>query len=617
MDEEEALNSIMKDLAALGKCGGLLDSGRNKHHFPALKQRSARIKFEFEAEKRIIQFPRPIKFRELWQKAQDAFGRAVDLHYLSNEVLLPLACQEDLDRALQVLDLNPITRSLRVLVTVPTANLLQPNRQPDLRLSKSTGDILGCLDPSVQRVRKSSTGSLHSGRSSPPPGSVPEEQQQIARQGSYTSLHSEGEFIPEAVDPSLMEPYLSTDNSVSGSCSSLDMTTDSPTFSQTIVTRRSRHTDSPETLDYDSAFCDQFGRGGTFPRQFHLSQSRRDDNDGRRTFPRSCAPHGRRRFQLLPSSRTDSYTGDGQRGGLELHKCRTPRWRHWDTGQCLFPGARPQPRAVDPAPVNWRLGRLLGRGAFGEVYLCYDADTGRELAVKQVPFDPDSQETSKEVAALDCEIQVLMALRHDRIVQYHGCLRDPETRTLSIFVEYMAGGSVKDQLKTYGALTENVTRKYTRQILQGVSYLHSKMIVHRDIKGANVLRDSAGNVKLGDFGASKRIQTICRSGTAMKSVTGTPYWMSPEVISGEGYGRRADVWSVGCTVVEMLTEKPPWAEFEAMAAIFKIATQPTEPQLPPGASAHCRDLLRRIFVEEKRRPTAEALLAHPFVSGGL
>lgn len=180
-------------------------------------------------------------------------------------------------------------------------------------------------------------------------------------------------------------------------------------------------------------------------------------------------------------------------------------------------------------------------------------------------------------------------------------------------MEYMPGGSIKDQLKAYGALTENVTRKYTRQILEGVHYLHSNMIVHRDIKGANILRDSTGNVKLGDFGASKRLQTICLSGTGMKSVTGTPYWMSPEVISGEGYGRKADIWSVACTVVEMLTEKPPWAEFEAMAAIFKIATQPTNPKLPPHVSDYTRDFLKRIFVEAKLRPSADELLRHMFV----
>lgn len=213
---------------------------------------------------------------------------------------------------------------------------------------------------------------------------------------------------------------------------------------------------------------------------------------------------------------------------------------------------------------------------------------------------------------MECEIQLLKNLHHERIVQYYGSLRDHNEKTLTIFMEYMPGGSVKDQLKAYGSLTENVTRKYTRQILEGMSYLHSNMIVHRDIKGANILRDSAGNVKLGDFGASKRLQTICMSGTGIRSVTGTPYWMSPEVISGEGYGRKADVWSLGCTVVEMLTEKPPWAEYEAMAAIFKIATQPTKPVLPSHTAEHTRDFIHRIFVEAKHRPSAEELLRHPF-----
>lgn len=129
---------------------------------------------------------------------------------------------------------------------------------------------------------------------------------------------------------------------------------------------------------------------------------------------------------------------------------------------------------------------------------------------------PRSLVSSQEVSALECEIQLLKNLRHERIVQYYGCLRDHSERTLTIFMEYMPGvglhaglrltlpvcdvllphstclvcswgggfqGSVKDQLKAYGALTENVTRKYTRQILEGMSYLHSNMIVHRDIKG--------------------------------------------------------------------------------------------------------------------------------------
>ncbi|XP_060136912.1 mitogen-activated protein kinase kinase kinase 3 isoform X2 [Zootoca vivipara] len=619
MDEEEALNSIMKDLAALGKCGGLLDTNRNKNHVYSNKQlRNARIKFDHDGEKRIMQFQRPVKFKEVLQKAMDAFGQMMDLQYANNELLIPLKSQEDLDRAVEHLDLSPSLKSLKVFVkTAKKTNSLQPNnsKQHEMRISKSMGDILGSLYKDAERTRKHSTGSLHTGRSSPPPGSVPEEQQQIARQGSYTSINSEGEFIPEMMDQNLLEPFISPNDSLSSSCQSLDRSGDSPPFSQAPVSRRDK--DSLDCLDFDIPFCERFGKGGTFPRQYHLSQSRKDYSDGRRTFPRSYAPP-ENLFQIMPSSRTKSFNGDNKLVTLRYEERGGNKW--WHNCDKIFQGFGSSPaktRNTLQAPVNWRLGKLLGRGAFGEVYLCYDVDTGRELSVKQVPFDPDSQETSKEVNALECEIQLLKTLRHERIVQYYGCLRDAEERKLSIFVEYMPGGSIKDQLKAYGALTENVTRKYTRQILQGVFYLHSNMIVHRDIKGANILRDSAGNVKLGDFGASKRIQTICMSGTGMKSVTGTPYWMSPEVISGEGYGRKADVWSVGCTVVEMLTEKPPWAEFEAMAAIFKIATQPTKPQLPDGVSDYCRSFLKLIFVEEKRRPTAEDLLRHPFVSFSL
>uniref|UniRef100_W5MU91 Mitogen-activated protein kinase kinase kinase 22 n=1 Tax=Lepisosteus oculatus TaxID=7918 RepID=W5MU91_LEPOC len=602
-DDEEALNSIMKDLAALGRCCAHLNSNKTKNNSLSFRQEDIRIKLEHEREKRILQFRRPLKFMELTQKVTDAFGQQMDLYYPDKELLLLLKCQEDLDKAMLCLDRSPSMKSLRVLVKTPKNHFLQVNskadKQSEMRMSKSMGDLKGSPYKSSERVRKHSTGSLQPGRSSPPPGSVPEEQQQIARQGSYTSINSEGEFIPEIVEQTILEPFGSAEDSLSDSCKSLD----SPPYSQSVSNREKSYMN--HSYEYAG---NRYGKGGTFPRQFHLPRQQKDYNDGRRTFPRSFMPP-ENPFPLASSSRTRSFNGDSAASTLQYHDLRTITWSPDKTGQISAPSKSPL------APVNWRLGKLLGRGAFGEVYLCYDVDTGRELAVKQVPFDPECQDTSKEVNALECEIQLLKNLRHDRIVQYYGCLRDPEERKLSIFVEFMAGGSIKDQLKAYGALTENVTRKYTRQILQGVFYLHSNMIVHRDIKGANILRDSSGNVKLGDFGASKRIQTICMSGTGIKSVTGTPYWMSPEVISGEGYGRKADVWSVACTVVEMLTQKPPWAEYEAMAAIFKIATQPTKPALPDGVSDSCRDFLRQVFVEEKRRPTAEELLSHPFVQG--
>nr|XP_013810627.1 PREDICTED: mitogen-activated protein kinase kinase kinase 3-like [Apteryx mantelli mantelli] len=161
MDAEEALNSIMKDLAALGKCGGLLDNNRNKNSVHSGKQqRNVRIKFEYEGEKRIIQFPRPVKFKEVVQKVTDAFGQTMDLVCVNNELLIPLKSQEDLDKAMEHLELSPSLKSLRILVSAPKkANLLQPNnsKQHEMRISRSMGDIMGSLYKDSERTRKYST----------------------------------------------------------------------------------------------------------------------------------------------------------------------------------------------------------------------------------------------------------------------------------------------------------------------------------------------------------------------------------------------------------------------------------------------------------------------------
>ncbi|XP_019752890.1 mitogen-activated protein kinase kinase kinase 3 [Hippocampus comes] len=615
MNERQALHSIMKDLVALQMTRRQpivpYDSGGSKFKTPAQanRQEDVRIKFEFSGERRILMFGRPVQFDEIHRKVKLVFGQQLDFHYMSNELSIPLRGQDDLDKAIDLLDRSANMKSIRILLleqehdNPPSPSQHVPCKQVRIKASQSTGDVSATYSSSEPRGCHLSAGSQNAGRSSPPPGYVPECQQRIARQGSYTSINSEGEFIPETSEQSVLDPWSSAENSVSGSCQSLNSNSDSPSTRKSRMHRAKSYPDNrQEFSDRENHVYDRIvGKGGSYPRRYHISLHHKDLSEGRRTFPRIRRPQGNL-FTLVPSRR--SLNGSEESIGS---------WQLVDTQGRLRPQERPVVTHKSPtAPVSWRRGKLLGQGAFGRVYLCYDVDTGRELAAKQVQFDPDSPETSKEVSALECEIQLLKNLRHERIVQYYGCLRDHNERTLTIFMEYMPGGSVKDQLKSYGALTESVTRKYTRQILEGMCYLHSNMIVHRDIKGANILRDSEGNVKLGDFGASKRLQTICMSGTGIRSATGTPYWMSPEVISGEGYGRKADVWSLGCTVVEMLTEKPPWAEYEAMAAIFKIATQPTKPLLPPRTSEQAHDFVRRIFVEAARRPSAEELLRHSF-----
>lgn len=615
MNERQALHSIMKDLVALQMTRRqpmpAYDMAKAKPANTAStanRQDDVRIKFEFCGERRILMFSRPVQFEEVQKKVKTVFGQQLDLHYMNNEMSIPLHGQDDLDKAIDLLDRSSNMKSIKILLLTEehsnVSNMTHPSggKQVRIKASQSMGDVSTAYQSSEPRGRHPSTSSQNTGRSSPPPGYVPERQQRIARQGSYTSINSEGEFIPETSDQCVLDPWSSAENSISGSCQSLDSNSESPSLRKSRMHRARSYPDNrQDCADRENHVYDKIiAKGGTYPRRYPVSPHHKDLSEGRRTFPRIRRPQGNL-FTLVPSRR--SLNGSEESLGS---------WQLVDTHSRLRPKDRPLPHKSPTAPVTWRRGKLLGQGAFGRVYLCYDVDTGRELAAKQVQFDPASPETSKEVSTLECEIQLLKNLHHERIVQYYGCLRDHNEKTLTIFMEYMPGGSVKDQLKAYGALTENVTRKYTRQILEGMSYLHSNMIVHRDIKGANILRDSVGNVKLGDFGASKRLQTICMSGTGVRSVTGTPYWMSPEVISGDGYGRKADVWSLGCTVVEMLTEKPPWAEYEAMAAIFKIATQPTNPVLPSHISEQTKDFVRRIFVEAKHRPSAEELLRHPF-----
>ncbi|XP_073503571.1 mitogen-activated protein kinase kinase kinase 2 [Phyllobates terribilis] len=619
MDEQQALDSIMQDLVVLHKASrpslSLHESSATRTSSPK-KQNDVRVKFEHRGEKRILQFPRPVLLEDLCAKAKVAFGQCMDLHYSNNELVIPLKTQDDLDKAVELLDRSAHMKSLKILLVLHVHS--QASHVCDKEHMPSLEDLDNAVFKGTEtKDRLPIIGNHTRDRSSPPPGYIPDELHQGVRNGSFTSINSEGEFIPESMDQMLDPLSLSSpENSGSGSCPSLDSPLDGESFHKSRMPRAQSYPDNyQEFSEYDIPVFEKFGKGGTYPRRYHISYLHQDYSDGRKTFPRARRTQGNSFRSPVSFSPTDHSlsTSSGSSVFTPEYEDSRLRRRGSDIDNPTLTVMDISPPSRSPrAPSNWRLGKLLGQGAFGRVYLCYDADTGRELAVKQVQFDPDSPETSKEVNALECEIQLLKNLLHERIVQYYGCLRDSLEKTLSIFMEYMPGGSIKDQLKAYGALTEFVTRKYTRQILEGVHYLHSNMIVHRDIKGANILRDSSGNVKLGDFGASKRLQTICLSGTGMKSVTGTPYWMSPEVISGEGYGRKADIWSVGCTVVEMLTEKPPWAEFEAMAAIFKIATQTTNPQLPANVSDHTRDFLKRIFVEAKLRPSAEDLLRHTF-----
>jgi len=160
--------------------------------------------------------------------------------------------------------------------------------------------------------------------------------------------------------------------------------------------------------------------------------------------------------------------------------------------------------------------------------------------------------------SLKQEISILSQLQHKNIVKYLGHHNDLENKVFNIFLEYISGGSIFILLKKYWKFNETLTRIYAKHILEGLEYLHSFGIVHRDIKGANVLVGNDGVCKLADFGGAKFLlsdDTVQHINENM--FQGTIQWTAPEVLRGEGYSWFSDIWSVGCTVIEMLTGSPP------------------------------------------------------------
>ena len=289
--------------------------------------------------------------------------------------------------------------------------------------------------------------------------------------------------------------------------------------------------------------------------------------------------------------------------------------------------------------VKYIRGKLIGQGSFGSVYLALHAFTAQLMAVKQVEI-PSNQgavidaKKNNMVEALKREIALLRELKHPHIVQYLGSSSD--ANNLNIFLEYIPGGSIAKMLVEYGSLNEHLVVNFVRQILVGLAYLHSKDIIHRDIKGANILVDNHGAVKISDFGISKRVQDsktlLSEGGSGISkgrmglannrvSLQGSVFWMAPEVVKQTAYTRKADIWSLGCLIVEMLTGSHPHPNMTQLQAIFKIggrgvggAINDPSPEVPPNASREAKDFLRRTFaVEYEKRPEAEELLGMAFL----
>ncbi|XP_056173024.1 mitogen-activated protein kinase kinase kinase 5-like isoform X2 [Syzygium oleosum] len=247
-----------------------------------------------------------------------------------------------------------------------------------------------------------------------------------------------------------------------------------------------------------------------------------------------------------------------------------------------------------PLASQWQKGQLIGRGTFGSVYIASNQETEALCALKEfelLPIDPNLAECMRQ---LKQEIDVLSQLRHPNILQYYGS-EIVEDR-LNIYLEYAHQCSIDKYIQEHlGALTESVVRNFTHHIVTGLAYLHANNSIHGDLKGANLFVDASGIVKLADFGIAKHlIQSLMANDNSTD------------------LDHTADIWSLGCTIIEMVTGKPPWSEYEQAAAIFKVMR--SSPPIPESLSAERKDFLQCCFRRQPAaRPSAAMLLKHAFL----
>jgi serine/threonine protein kinase len=278
------------------------------------------------------------------------------------------------------------------------------------------------------------------------------------------------------------------------------------------------------------------------------------------------------------------------------------------------PKRNQRPAVLTPEEFNdlYGLGDKIGSGAYGVVYRGLDKTNGAFLAVKEIYCGQDVVGGMTDVVS---EVQILQRLRHPNIVRYVGAaiLWD----RLYIFTEWVSGGSLTQILAQFGQLPVGLVAQHTLQILKGLAYLHNQGIVHRDIKGQNILVSKDGRIKLADFGAARLLKNITKG----PALFGTPAFLAPEVITNERCDIKADIWSLGCTIIQMLSGETPWA-VRGFTSVYEllhhVSTSNDCPSLDHVPLRETTDdmvnFLNRCFCRDPdNRANTEELFSHQFV----
>lgn len=256
---------------------------------------------------------------------------------------------------------------------------------------------------------------------------------------------------------------------------------------------------------------------------------------------------------------------------------------------------------------HYKIGRTIGEGTFGKVKLGVDATTGEKVAVKIL--EKKCILNKADIARVEREIAFLKVLRHPNVVQLYEILETKEQ--LYLIMEYAAQGELFDYIVDHQKVDEKTALKFFRQIIAGISYLHSQRIIHRDLKPENLLLDSQNNIKIVDFGLSNSTA----EGVLLKTACGSPCYAPPEMIQGKKYkGALADIWSCGVVLFALLCGHLPFDD-QSTTRLYKKITSANY-TLPGHVSESAKDLIRRMLrVDPNKRYRVSDIVKHPWFAG--